>query len=162
MKVIKGTVALLAIVLSLNSSISFAEVTTETIKDWRLVCNENKQCVANQVISVKRDDKLQNVLTLTLVKGGNGQFNLELKLPFGIDLRPGIVTRVDEADEEKFPFVTCMPDGCIAVMPMTKDRLAMFKKGSKLTVGFRPLGNEKTVAVEASLSGFTAISTKLN
>jgi invasion protein IalB len=137
------------------------KVTTETIKDWRLVCNENKQCVANQVISVKRDDKLQNVLTLTLVKGGNGQSNLELKLPFGLDLRPGIVTRVDEADEEKFPFVTCMPDGCIAVMPMTKDRLAMFKKGSKLTVGFRPLGNEKTVAVEASLSGFTAAQSKI-
>lgn len=137
------------------------KVTTETIKDWRLVCNESKQCVANQVISVKRDDKLQNVLTLTLVKGGNGQSNLELKLPFGLDLRPGIVTRVDEANEEKFPFVTCMPDGCIAVMPMTKARLAMFKKGSKLTVGFRPLGNEKTVAVEASLSGFTVSANKV-
>jgi len=131
---------------------------TKTYKDWRVVCNEENQCVASQIISVKRDETLQNVLSLTLVKGQNGNANLELKLPFGLDLRPGIVTRVDAADEESFPFVTCMPDGCIAVMPMTEARQAAFKKGAKLAVGFRPLGNEKTVAVEASLSGFTSAS----
>lgn len=131
---------------------------TETYKDWRVVCNDKEQCVASQIISVKKEEQLQNVLSLTLVKGQNGNANLELKLPFGIDLRPGIVTRVDAAEEEKFQFVTCMPDGCIAVMPMTKERQAAFKKGAKLAVGFRPLGNEKTVAVEASLSGFTSAS----
>jgi len=134
------------------------DLKTETIKDWRVICNETSQCVASQVISVKRDDKLQNVLTLTLVKATNGQVNLEYKLPFGLDLRPGIVTRVDLADEDNLPFVTCMPDGCIAVMQMTDERMAAFKKGAKLTVGFRPLGAENTVAIEASLSGFTAAS----
>jgi invasion protein IalB len=133
----------------------------EAIKDWRVICNEASQCVASQVISVQRDDKLQNVLTLTLVKAPNGQVNLEYKLPFGLDLRPGIVSRVDQGAEENFPFVTCMPDGCISVMQMTEERMNAFRKGAKLTVGFRPLGDEKTLAIEASLSGFTAASSKV-
>jgi len=148
-------------VASTSAATAQAEVTTETFEDWRVVCGENGQCVATQVISVKRDDNLQNILTLTLVKGANGQTNLELKLPFGLDLRPGIVTRVDAAAEEKFQFVTCMPDGCIAVMPMTEQRAAAFFKGAKLTVGFRPLGDTKTVALEASLLGFKLASSKI-
>lgn len=137
------------------------ELTTETFKDWRVVCSDQNQCVASQVISVKQGEQLQNVLSLTLVKGQNDKVNLELKLPFGLDLRSGIVTRVDMSEEETFPFVTCMPDGCIAVMPMTEARQVALKSGVKLTVGFRPLGNEQTVAVEASLNGFTAASNRL-
>lgn len=137
------------------------EVTTELFKDWRLVCNVENQCIASQVISIKKGDQLQNVLSLTLVKGQDSKMNLELKLPFGLDLRSGIVTRVDTTEEEKFSFVTCMPDGCIAVMPMTKERQVSFEKGAKLTVGFRPLGNDNTVAIEASLNGFTDVSKSL-
>jgi len=148
----------LGAVLMATANANAEDLKTETHKDWRVVCNDQNQCVASQIISVKKDDQLQNVLSLTLVKGQNGNANLELKLPFGLDLRPGIVTRVDLADEEKFQFVTCMPDGCIAVMPMTRERQVAFEKGAKLAVGFRPLGNEKTVAVEASLSGFTSAS----
>ena len=156
-----ASVALFSSVSALSLAADKTGVTAVSHKDWRVVCNVQEQCVASQIISVKKDDQLQNVLSLTLVNGQDGNANLELKLPFGIDLRPGIVTRVDASDEEKFSFITCMPDGCIAVMPMTKARQAAFRKGAKLAVGFRPLGNEKVMVVEASLSGFTAATNEV-
>lgn len=145
----------------MTATTAAATPTAETFDNWRVVC-EGEQCIAQQIVSLKSDAGLQTLLALSLVPTANDRNNLEIKLPFGLDLRPGVVMRVDERTEENLPFLTCMADGCVAVAEATDERIAALQAGANLTVGFRQLGQQQTLAIQASLVGFSAAYARLN
>ena len=76
-------------------------------------------------------------------------------LPLGVDLRSGMVLRVDNYEEIKAPYLRCTNAGCDVQVELTAELVAQLKKGLKLQVGFRPFGSSKTVVIDASLKGFT-------
>lgn len=126
-----------------------------TFDDWQVVRNVKGQLIANQTISVVNDQALQNLVSLSFVRH-DGRAHLELKTPFGVDLRSGVVTRVDQHDEVNSAFLTALPDGCVALQAIDDAALERLQNGHSIMVGFRNLSDNKTIAVKGSLKGLPA------
>ena len=86
---------------------------------------------------------------------------LVMKLPLGVDLRPGMVLRVDNHEEVKAPYLRCTNAGCEVQVALTAELVAQLKNGLKLQVGARPFGSSKLLIIEASLIGFTRAFNRL-
>jgi hypothetical protein len=66
----------------------------------------------------------------------------------------GVVFQVDDRDEVKLPFLTCLPRGCVASLLLAQNQQQEMVKAKALKVSFRPLGSDKVAIVEVSLKGF--------
>jgi len=138
---------------------------------WSVVCGDAKNsqtCRMEQKLFAQKVVKgqqqtLGKVLGLTVLYAGkkSRQPMLVMDLPLGVDLRPGMVLRVDNGKETTAPYLRCMKTGCLARLRLTPQMVAMMRKGLKLRVGFRPFGSAKTVVVDASLKGFTKAFARL-
>lgn len=131
----------------------------EVFGDWKVDCQE-KKCQAVQQLFVGEGEERSRVLSASVVSI-QAQPVLQLVLPLGVDLRPGVVVRVDQADERHFAYSTCLKDGCVALIPLEQGLLQAMKAGSVMKAGFRPFSSEQTLVVELSLSGFTKASAKV-
>lgn len=80
---------------------------------------------------------------------------LLVQLPLGVDLRRGMVMRIDNGNEKTGKFLRCLNTGCEANFLLTDNLVELLKAGRVLRVGFVPLGSETVLVVEASLDGFT-------
>ncbi|MET4000745.1 invasion associated locus B family protein [Marinobacterium sp. MBR-109] len=145
---------LLASVLSIPLSVQ-----AETFGDWRVECQETR-CQAVQQLFVGEGEKRSRVLSASVTKLQD-QLVLQLVFPLGVDLRPGIATRVDESEEQQFGFSTCVQDGCVVLLPLDDNLLSGMKAGNTFKAGFRPFGSEQTLVVELSLKGFTKASSNV-
>lgn len=134
---------------------------------WEVICAKPEKKEVCQVVQAletrnEKDGKSteQRLLRVTLQKQQEG-IVLSFELPFGIDLRPGIVYQIDGATEATLPFLTCMPSGCLVSTILTSSITTQLKSGKQMKVGFRPLGSEKVVVIDVSLDGlgkaFTAL-----
>ena len=142
--------------------------------NWDVICakaaDAKESCQATQVLET-RDPKQgqqqaqapkegQRVLRLIAQKGADGTV-FSFELPFGLDLRPGIVYQIDGGAEATLPFLTCMPGGCLASMVLKDEDKRRLVAGKQMKVGFRPLGSEKIVVVEVGLNGLDKALTTL-
>lgn len=132
---------------------------SEVFGDWRVECKQ-QQCQASQQLFVGENDKRSRVLAASLMKVQE-QRVLQLVFPLGVDLRPGIVIRIDDSQEQHFSFTTCVSDGCVALLPLNSELYAGMKAGKVMKAGFRPFTSEQTLVAELSLSGFTKASDKV-
>lgn len=121
--------------------------------DWRLNC-ENDGCQASQQLFFGEGEERSRVLLASVLQVQQDLL-LQMVLPLGVDLRPGIVVRIDQAEEQSFNFVTCVADGCVVLLPLKSKLLSAMRAGNKVKVGFRPFSSDQTLIVELSLSGFT-------
>ena len=131
----------------------------ETFGDWRLQCEEQR-CQAQQQLFVGEGEQRSRVLSASVMKLQD-QLVMQLVFPLGVDLRPGIATRVDEAEEQQYAFSTCVKDGCVVLLPLSDGLLSGLKAGKTLKAGFRPFGSDQTLVVELSLKGFTKASSNV-
>lgn len=133
--------------------------------DWISRCvkpvDADEFCEAIQVILINREQVSGRVLETSLRRLNDDQIVMQFVLPFGVDLRPGVAFRIDENEERKAGFLTCLQQGCLVQMLANKELLAELKKGTMAKLGFRPLGSEETVVVEISLKGFSASTNNL-
>ncbi|MBV1786440.1 invasion associated locus B family protein [Marinobacterium sp. D7] len=151
--------ALTAVVFVVAGFVAQPSAWAETFGDWRVDCKEGL-CQAVQQLFVGEGDKRSRVLAASVIKVKE-QLVLQLVLPLGVDLRPGIVTRIDEAAEQHFAFTTCVTDGCVALIPLNDSLLSAMRSGKHMKAGFRPFRSEQTLVVELSLSGFTKASSQV-
>ncbi len=131
---------------------------------WAVVCADAKNaetCRMEQTLFVDQAEegqpkKLGKVLSITVLYVGKMARRplLVMKLPLGVDLRPGMVLRVDKNEEIKAPYLRCTNAGCEVQVALTAALVAQLKWGLKLRVGIRPFGSSKTVVIDASLKGF--------
>lgn len=142
-------------------SIVFASfsVQADTFGDWRIQCEEQR-CQAQQQLFVGEGEQRSRVLSASVMKLQD-QLVMQLVFPLGVDLRPGIATRIDEAQEQQFAFSTCVKDGCVVLLPLNEGFLSGLKAGNTLKAGFRPFGSDQTLVVELSLKGFTKASSNV-
>jgi len=127
--------------------------------NWEVICakvSEKETCQAVQLLETKNEKDPQaagqRVLRLVTQKGPEGMV-FSFELPFGIDLRPGIVYQVDGGAETTLPFLTCIPAGCVVSMALTDTVKKQLTAGKQMKVGFRPLGSEKVMVLEVKLDG---------
>lgn len=128
---------------------------------WSVVCatsDGREQCQAVQVLHMKGDGEGQaagrRLLSVVAQSGAQGKaFSFEL--PLGVDLRAGVVYRIDGGAETTLPFLVCVQSGCVASAVLTDELSRQLRAGKQMKVGFRPLGSEEVVVVNVSLDGVT-------
>lgn len=130
------------------------ETTTDTYGDWTLVCIEAtpRACRMVQRLDVQNDQGGGRLLEVTLLRNQQGVL-IVLDMPFGLDLRAGVVVQFDENDEITLPFSTCYPSGCQVIALLAPEHLAQFRAGTLMRVGFRGMGQQETLVAEVSLEG---------
>lgn len=132
--------------------------------DWEVVCAEfggERQCQMRQGLDLTSEEGSGRVLEVALSVLEDGARFMEIVLPLGLDVRPGIVLQVDSREEFNAPFLTCVQQGCVAGFLVSDEQFAAMRAGQVLRVGFRPFNADRVFVVESSLRGFTAASREL-
>ncbi len=129
-------------------------VLNKTFEKWGLICNKAnaKDCRAVQTQNYDNAATKGRLLQAVVSVERDRTF-LILTLPFGVDLRGGLVARIDENEEVKSVFMTCLPDGCQSIIELDAKLLSQFVSGKLMKVGFRPWGGENTLVVDVPLEG---------
>lgn len=158
---LKSLLKTAAIAGLLSGSVAFAqEPRTTQYQDWVGVCADiqgQERCEIQQTLNMDNEQGNARLLRAT-VNRMDDQLILQLLLPLGIDLRPGIVLQVDENEEFGAGFLTCVQEGCLAALPLDQERLAAMRAGTVTKIGFRPFNTNETLVLEMSLMGFTQAS----
>ena len=122
----------------------------ETFRDWEVSCVAGT-CRAAQTLSAPDRTWLA---TLEAFPKGEGA-TLLLRVPLGVHLASGVF--VSDGATTLYPatFTRCETDGCRAVLDMTPEMLAGWRKGTRAQIRYRPSSDAAVLAFEASLMGVT-------
>lgn len=123
---------------------------------WYKACTkqaENDVCIV-QNIEAASNGQLLTAIGMILVTGEVNQRVMQVSVPSARLIPPGIQMQVDDNEPTRLPYAVCMPDKCVAEVPLTDEIVAEFKGGGQVTftsVNFQRAPNP----IEVSLSGFT-------
>jgi len=164
-----GISAILIFFSLMSAMIGSAEV--QSAEKWTHICTDPKlpqTCRIEQKLFVNQggegqEKQMGQILNVAVLYSGINDRKpyIVMQLPLGVDLRAGMVLKVDDAKEMKAPFLKCTKAGCEIQSVLTDDLLAQLKRGNFMKVGFRAFGAKKTMVVNADLSGFTKAFSKL-
>lgn len=132
-------------------------------QDWVLICAEQaeqKRCHMQQTLSVQQGEQNQRVLQAIVTRQGDQRL-LEIIVPLGVDLRPGLLIQVDENPVGATPYLTCNEAGCISLLNLDNALWRQLRAGQTAKVGLRGVGQAENTVLELSLKGFTAASNAL-
>ncbi|MEX0448645.1 invasion associated locus B family protein [Spiribacter sp. 221] len=138
------------------------ETSTEVYGDWTVVCVEStpRACRMTQRLDVENEQGGGRLLQVTLLRNTDGVV-IAMELPFGLDLRAGVVVRFDENEEVPLPFSTCYASGCQVIALLSPEHLEQFRNSGQMQVGFRALNQAQTLVTEVSLNGSNAALAEL-
>ncbi len=138
-----------AIFLSFNSIASSAE--QARFGDWEVTCIENNCRLAQ---GLKNPDNPGIVFGLLIVNiKGSDVPVAQLNFPLGIYLPASIGILVAE-EKVEIPMTTCLPKGCIALLPLNDSLIKAMQTQPEFNVRFYV--NEKTPReISFSLKGFS-------
>lgn len=126
-------------------------------RGWFKACQkqgENDTCITQNIL-LAGNGQLITAVNLLDIKGKNAQKVLQVTVPIGRLIAPGIGMSIDGGQTRKIDYSICFADRCIAEAPLTDAMIASYKKGGKVTftsINFQRQRNP----VEVSLSGFTS------
>ena len=158
------SVLILTFPLWLSPQAVMAQSTSDTSgsrishQDWQSLCElreEKTICQISQTLQREQDGQVSFAMRITLKKQDNKIF-MEVALPLGLDLPGGIALQVDEGNEIKLPFATCVAQGCAAVFLTEEEFLNTMREGKIMKVASRPFAQTQTAVLNVSLSGFTS------
>ena len=144
-----------------NQSAAAANITTEekNFADWKVVCSKNNDtkktsCVAQQIITVKQEEKDVPIATYQFMYGEKKELKLIQILPQGLLLSAG--TSVIAADKILAPgkFTICQAQGCVAVSDVSKEDLAVILSAEKVSIAVLD-ANGKQANIVMSVKGLT-------
>lgn len=145
----------------------------EVYRDWVFACGPAAAAAADtdgaapdlvcrMSQRVNQPDTNLRVLELVLAPAANGRVTGEFIAPFGLDLATGLKLRIDEGVAWTVPFRTCVPEGCLAPLPLTDDRIAALRAGGTLAVEMQPAADgAEPIVIALSLLGFSAAYQRL-
>ena len=149
--------------LSSHATAQQPKIEQTPYQDWLLVCAEQqdkKQCQMMQTLSVEQGEQSQRVLQAIVTRNGEQRL-LEISVPLGVDLRPGLLIQIDEGEVGSTPYLTCNANGCAAVIALDNKVWRTLRDGNNLKVGVRGLGQPENTVLQLSLKGFTAAGNAL-
>lgn len=132
-------------------------------QDWVLICSnqgENKRCHMQQTLSAQQGEQTRRVLQAIVTYQGPQRL-LEIIVPLGVDLRPGLKLQVDQSQARVTPYVACNQSGCIGLLNLDDALWRQLRKGQKAKVTIRGVGQTETTVLAISLKGFTAAGNAL-
>lgn len=135
---------------------TYAQQAQAPIDGWYKECSkqaDNDICVVQNIVTAQ-SGQLITAVGLVDVSGKVNQKLLQITVPIARFIPPGISLQVDGGKQTKVPYAVCLPDKCIAQIPMTDDVIAIFKKGSEAV--FTSVNAQRAAnPIRISLAGFT-------
>lgn len=141
------------------------EITSETFGDWTVNCQQLDAGERCQMFQLLRDAQNNPVVEVNLFRvkdqpqvfaGGS------IVAPLETLLTPQLTISVDDGLGKRYPFAFCAPNGCVSRVGLTEADVNEYKRGAKATVTIVPAAApDKTVALNMSLTGFTAAFDRL-
>lgn len=127
--------------------------------DWQVECEKaadgQSRCFLTQTQLLKDSNVRLLKMSLGYI-GAKGEPVLVALLPLGLDLRAGVVMRLDDGGEAPLPFQQCVQDGCIASARLDAKGLTAFMKAKTLRLGVMPYAGAQSVTMVISLKGVAA------
>lgn len=134
---------------------SFAQQATAP-KGWFKVCTkqeDNDVCIVQNLLTAN-SGQLITAVGLIIVTGKTNRKIMQISVPSARLIPPGIQMQIDGGKAQKIDYAICMPDKCVAEMPLTDQVVASLKKGGEVvftSVNFQRAPNP----IKVSLEGFT-------
>lgn len=157
---IKKTFASLALAAAFMTtgyaSVAQAQEGRTIPRGWFKACQkqgDNDTCITQNII-LAGNGQLVTAINLLDIKGKQAQKVLQITVPIGRLIAPGVGMSIDDGQASKVDFSICFADRCIAEAPLTDAMIASFKKGGKVTLTSINFQRQRN-PVEISLSGFT-------
>jgi invasion protein IalB len=125
--------------------------------DWQIRCDTPPGAPAEQcalIQSVTAEDRPNIGLTVIILKTADPAVRLMRVLaPLGVLLPNRLGLRIDAVDVGRVEFVRCLPNGCVAEVPISDDLLNRLRTGQSATfIIFQT--PEEGIGIPVSLKGF--------
>jgi invasion protein IalB len=125
---------------------------------WFKVCSKQEDsdvCIVQNLLTAN-SGQLITAVGLITVEGKINRKLMQVSVPSARLIPPGVVMQIDDGKGQKLDFAICMPDKCLAEMPLTDAMIASLKKGTDVvftSVNFQKAPNP----IKISLAGFTGV-----
>jgi invasion protein IalB len=123
---------------------------------WFKACSKQEDVdICNvQNIMVADTGQLLTAVSLIEVKGKINRKIFQVTVPSGRMVPPGIGMQIDGGQTQKVDYMICLPDRCIAEVPLSDQLVASFKRGQQVTLTSVNFQNQPN-PIQVSLNGFT-------
>lgn len=149
-------IAVVAIAGSAASVPVYAQQAPQVPEGWFKVCTkqeDNDVCVVQNLLQAA-NGQLVTAVGLITVTGKVNRKIFQVSVPSARAIPPGITMQIDGGKAQKIDYAVCMPDKCIAEVPLTDGIVNSLKKGGEVvftSVNFQRAPNP----IKISLEGFT-------
>ena len=123
---------------------------------WFKACSKQEDVdICNvQNIMVADTGQLLTAVSMIEVKGKVNRKIFQVTVPSGRMVPPGIGLQIDGGQTQKIDYMICLPDRCIAEVPLSDQLVASFKRGQQVTLTSVNFQNQPN-PINVTLSGFT-------
>ena len=131
----------------------------ETFQEWTVVCDTPEQLETEVCVIVQERQQRETERLVIRVEVGfavqTGRPFAVITVPLGVALQAGLIMQVDDGEDTRFEFGSCIPKGCLVGTGLSQELLEIMMRGFEAQLTFRDnRGRDLTVPV--SLLGFTA------
>jgi invasion protein IalB len=135
-----------------------AQQAQQTPQGWFKICDKQEDSNVCSVRNVQTANtgQLITAVALVVVTGKINRKFMQVSVPPARLIPPGVLMQVDGSKGTKLEYGVCMPDLCIAEMPLTDAIISNMKKGHEVvftSVNFQRMPNP----IKMSLEGFTGV-----
>jgi invasion protein IalB len=130
----------------------------QTPQGWFKICDkqdDSEVCSVRNIMTANTGQLVTAVAIVTVSGKVNRKF-MQVSVPPARLIPPGVLMQIDGGKGQKLDYGVCMPDLCIAEVPMTDGIIANLKKGNEVvftSINFQRMPNP----IKMSLEGFTGI-----
>ena len=145
-----------SVAMAAAPSASLAQQQAAPPKGWFKVCTkqeDNDVCIVQNLLAAS-SGQLITAVGLITVSGKTNRKIMQVSVPSARLIPVGVQMQIDGGKAQKLDYAICMPDKCVAEVPLTDQVLASLKKGGELvltSVNFQRAPNP----IKMSLEGFT-------
>ncbi len=147
-----------SVALAAAPSASLAQQQAAPPKGWFKVCTkqeDNDVCIVQNLLTAN-SGQLITAVGLITVAGKTNRKIMQVSVPSARLIPPGVQMQIDGGKAQKLDYAICMPDKCVAEVPLTDQMISSLKKGGELvltSVNFQRAPNP----IKISLEGFTGV-----
>ena len=126
-------------------------------QQWAKICSkagENDICNVQYTLVTQQGQMITSVNLLT-AKGKVNRRIFQVAVPTGRAIPQGIKMQIDKGKENTLPYGICLPDRCIAEIPLSDGLVKALKGGGQIRLTSTNFRNQKN-PVNVTLTGFTA------
>jgi invasion protein IalB len=128
----------------------------ETYQNWRVSCTVGNNTRACSITQDQTQQNGQRLLAVEMRARPDGAAIGTLLLPFGILFDSGVTPQIDDQPPlAPLRFRTCLPTGCVALLPVDPPTLVKLRAGSVLKLKVTTAANTELI-FPVSLHGLTA------